>query len=251
MSQSLQTELLGKTNIPEVVDKAKSSVKSLDQQVGDIKKKFGESFKDIFLSFLGPMALIGAAISLIAKMIGDYQQKQAEANKAAINGTNDLMSAEDRYWANKQDKKNQDKKQQEENQTQIETRTLEFLMKDQRGFGILSEQQKAVVRNGGVGTLAQDKGIQERVQKLISEDMAKDPNKSFGKEFKAPEGFSNVVGVGANPVLEAMTAQLEEQRMQTQLLQVIASATPAPSADFTKEQSNGFTAPASYMPMGH
>jgi hypothetical protein len=42
--------------------------------------------------------------------------------------------------------------------------------------------------------------------------------------FKGPEGFSNVVGVGANPVMEAMTAQLEEQRKQTALLERMANA---------------------------
>jgi len=40
--------------------------------------------------------------------------------------------------------------------------------------------------------------------------------------FKGPDGFSNVIGVGANPVMEAMTAQLEEQRKQTALLEVMA-----------------------------
>lgn len=47
--------------------------------------------------------------------------------------------------------------------------------------------------------------------------------------FKGPDGFSNVIGVGANPVMEAMTLQLEEQRKQTALLQILATAgiTPA------------------------
>ena len=42
--------------------------------------------------------------------------------------------------------------------------------------------------------------------------------------FKGPDGFSNVIGVGANPVMEAMTAQLEEQRKQTALLERMANA---------------------------
>jgi len=47
--------------------------------------------------------------------------------------------------------------------------------------------------------------------------------------FKGPDGFSNVIGVGANPVMEAMTLQLEEQRKQTALLEILASSgiTPA------------------------
>jgi hypothetical protein len=55
--------------------------------------------------------------------------------------------------------------------------------------------------------------------------------------FKGPEGFSNVVGIGSNPVMEAMTAQLEEQRKQTALLQQIASPNGSVPADFTKSTS--------------
>jgi hypothetical protein len=47
--------------------------------------------------------------------------------------------------------------------------------------------------------------------------------------FKGPEGFSNVVGVGANPVMEAMTAQIEEARKQTALLERIAAGGPSPA----------------------
>jgi len=36
--------------------------------------------------------------------------------------------------------------------------------------------------------------------------------------FKGPEGFSNVIGVGANPVLEAMASQLEEAKKTNDLL---------------------------------
>lgn len=56
--------------------------------------------------------------------------------------------------------------------------------------------------------------------------------------FKGPEGFSNVVGVGANPVMEAMSAQLEEQRKQTALLERMANAGFSPADGW-------MTAPAS------
>jgi hypothetical protein len=56
--------------------------------------------------------------------------------------------------------------------------------------------------------------------------------------FKGPEGFSNVVGVGANPVLEAMASQLEEQRKQTALLERMANAGFSPADGW-------MTAPAS------
>jgi len=42
------------------------------------------------------------------------------------------------------------------------------------------------------------------------------------KDFKGPEGFGNVIGVGANPVMEAMNAQLDEARKTNALLEKIA-----------------------------
>ena len=64
-----------------------------------------------------------------------------------------------------------------------------------------------------------------------------DAAKAKGTTFKGPEGFSNVVGVGANPVMEAMTMQLEESRKQTALLEQIASPNGGVPADFTKSST--------------
>lgn len=55
--------------------------------------------------------------------------------------------------------------------------------------------------------------------------------------FAGAEGFSNVVGVGANPVLAAVTAQLDEQRKQTFLLQQIAMGGSYTPPDFTKQNT--------------
>lgn len=66
-----------------------------------------------------------------------------------------------------------------------------------------------------------------------------DAAKAKGTTFKGPEGFSNVVGVGANPVMEAINAQLEEQRKQTSLLEVIARPATGGGVpvDFTKNST--------------
>jgi hypothetical protein len=63
-----------------------------------------------------------------------------------------------------------------------------------------------------------------------------DAAKAKGTTFKGPEGLSNVVGVGANPVIEAMTMQLEETRKQTVLLEAIARPATGGGVpvDFTK-----------------
>ena len=68
--------------------------------------------------------------------------------------------------------------------------------------------------------------------------MAKNPAAAAltgSTSFRTPEGFGNIVGVGANPVMEAMTLQLEESRKQTALLENISrgSGGGVPT-DFTK-----------------
>jgi hypothetical protein len=74
--------------------------------------------------------------------------------------------------------------------------------------------------------------------------MKKNPLATDNKEktFSGLQGFSNVVGVGKNAALEVITAQLEEQRKQTALLQRIASPIGVVPQDFTKE--NGVSAPS-------
>jgi hypothetical protein len=57
-----------------------------------------------------------------------------------------------------------------------------------------------------------------------AEVAAKKEVDSMATTFKGPEGFGNVIGVGANPVLEAMNTQLEEQRTQSALLRQLVDA---------------------------
>ena len=76
-----------------------------------------------------------------------------------------------------------------------------------------------------------------------------DAAKAKGTTFKGPEGFSNVVGVGANPVMEAMMSQLEESRKQTALLEVIARPATGGGVpvDFTKDSTSSTPSRASML----
>jgi hypothetical protein len=76
-----------------------------------------------------------------------------------------------------------------------------------------------------------------------------DAAKAKGTTFKGPEGFSNVVGVGANPVMEAMMSQLEEARKQTALLEIIARPATGGGVpvDFTKDSSSSTPSRASML----
>jgi hypothetical protein len=244
MAQDLTVNIKTTSDVPQAMDKAKSATVSFGRQVEDIQKKFSMAFKDVFLSFLGPMALLGVALNYIGKRIEENQKKQAEANQAAIDGTNELMSAEDRYWKRKQEREKKTKETEEQAKTAREDVTREFLKTDPRGrqmlFDFAESQRKAGSNKYGPGYAAENKAMQDKVQALLAEDAKKNPeagaaivdNKS--NNFKGPEGFSNVIGVGPNPVMEAMNAQLEEQQKQTALLEKIANKDGAVPTDFTK-----------------
>ena len=87
--------------------------------------------------------------------------------------------------------------------------------------------------------IAKDPEYQKKIQLLIAEDMKKNPlpttEAAKQANFKGPEGFSNVIGVGPNPVMEAMNLQLEEAQKQTALLEKIASPEGGVPKDFTKD----------------
>jgi len=251
MAQSLQIDIKTTSDVPQAMDKAKAATAGFSKQVEDIKKKFGTSFKDIFLSFLGPMALLTAAIAFITKMIADQQQKREEANRAAIEGTNALMSAEDRYYANKLN--NESKLRQTTEQAKVARAkvTSDFLELDPRGQKIFDEEFREKFfgqpfKKNKPGLLSDDPDIQDRVQAIIAEDMKKNPAAgSTGSAlpdstpFKAPEGFSNVVGVGANPVLTAMDEQLTQLKVMSDLLAAIERAGNGGGVpvDFTKKET--------------
>jgi len=242
MAQDLTVNIKTTSDVPQAMDRAKTATVSFGKQVEDIQKKFSMAFKDVFLSFLGPLALLGIAMNYIGKLIDENRKKHEDANQAAIDGTNALMSAEDKYYANKRNNEKKAKETVEEAKTTREDVTKSFLTTDPRGrkmlFEFADEQRKLGTNKIGPGYASEDKAMQERVQKLIAEDAKKNPlpvDKKEATNFKGPEGFSNVIGVGANPVLEAMNLQLEEAQKQTALLEKIASPEGGVPKDFTKD----------------
>lgn len=247
MAQSLEVNIKTTSDVPQAMDKAKAATNSFGSQVEGIGKKFGSSFKDIFLSFLGPMAILTTVLGLIGKMIADNQRKTQEAHQAALDNTNELMSAQDRFYANKREKEKLTEEQIKQAKLERENVTVEFLRNDPRGHEIINKFQPPKMggmygdyefTNPTASILSKNKTIQDQVQAFIAADMAKNPAAvapTGPTSFKTPEGFGNVVGVGANPVMEAMTLQLEEARKQTALLENISrgSGGGVPT-DFTK-----------------
>jgi hypothetical protein len=182
MAQSLELNIKTTSDVPQAMDKAKAATTSFGKQVEDIGRKFGTSFKDIFLSFVGPMALVTGAMATIGKMIADNERKRAEANQAAIDGTNELMSAEDKYWARKNEREKKTKETAEEAKAAREDVTLSFLQTDPRGKGmvddILSKLPPGMRSSAAFNTannMSRQKDIQDQVQKMLAEDLAKNP----------------------------------------------------------------------------
>ena len=231
MSNVVQFSITGDTNAEQVAGRAKAAVGGLDKQLDGVATKFSNSFKDIFLRFLGPMALVTAAISFISKAIEENEKKRSDANQAAIDDTNALMSAEDKYWSNKRNNEKEGKKQVEEAKTAREDVTKDFLETKEGEKIVIREMMARSSSTGETSTslsdLARDPKVQAEVQALIAKEAGAaglTPSGSVGNAFKAPEGFGNVIGVGSNPVLEAMTSQLEEAKRTNDLLATIANA---------------------------
>jgi Holliday junction resolvasome RuvABC DNA-binding subunit len=253
MAQDLTVNIKTTSDVPQAMDKAKQATTEFGKQAEAVNKRFKDSIKDILLSTVGPMA----ALALVTNRINEYfekiKQAQVDANQSAIDGINERMAKEDVYYARKVARLKEDKKESESARLQPQTTAFEFLMNDPRAgaeFGFKPSKQPAFGLPGVTAgeqiaeTLSGRKSIQERVRQIIAEDLAKNGMIPKGGEgvkdktasnFKGPEGFSNVVGVGANPVMEAMNLQLEEAQKQTALLEKIASPEGGVPKDFTKE----------------
>ena len=250
MAQSLELNIKTTSDVPQAMDKAKSATVSFGKQVEDIQKKFSTAFKDIFLSIAGPMAIFGLLTNAVTGYLEKIKKAQEDANKAAIDGVNERMAAEDVFYARKIERIKQDKAKQEQAKQQPQTTAFEFLMNDPRAKSLFGIDANSKIPAFGVGGMTADEQraefmsknpkVQEQIRKILAEDMAREGITGQGlkagksADFKGPEGFGNVIGVGPNPVMEAMNAQLEEQQKQTALLQNLVDRNPFMSADFTK-----------------
>lgn len=240
MAQSLELNIKTTSEVPQAMEKAKSATVSFGKQVEDIQKKFSTAFKDIFLGFTAPMVLLQGVMNYIGKMIEENERKRAEANQAAIDGTNELMSAEDRYWARKQDREKKANETSKQAKLTREEVTRQFtIFERERAFEAMSPEQQLSLQTGGnFKDIIRDPEYQKKIQALIAEDAKKNPEPGPDLKpttFKGPEGFSNIIGVGANPVIEAMTAQLEETKKTNEILSMIANGKTPESKDFTKD----------------
>ena len=251
MAQDLTVNIKTTSDVPQAMDKAKAATVSFGKQVDDIGRKFSMAFKDIAFAFVAPLVLLNSAINFISASIEKRKQDIKEAYDFALKAESKYLESETVVLAKTRAAKEQDAKDREMAKTAKLTEYTKFLeqpgMRDKvaeeiggfRGFRL-----KTGIDANSPEAMAQTADVQAVISRMIApmveqskkaNDIQKEPKGSTS--FKGPEGFSNVVGVGANPVMEAMTMQLEESRKQTALLEQIASPNGGVPADFTKSST--------------
>ena len=238
MAQSLEVNIKTTSDVPKAMDKAKSATVSFGKQVEDIQKKFSTAFKDIFLGFTAPMVLLQSAISYISGAIEKAKQDAKDGLDLIAWGETKFATSEEQRAAAFFKRRAELKEEQrlaEEGRAEI---TKQVLTSPEFKDFVLPDQFKRRLAAGeSIASISRDRGLQkdavefykntEEGRKLTEGlDMGKPPKAA---DFKAPEGFGNVIGVGPNPVLEAMAVQNEELAKQTVLLEKIAGDAGATS----------------------
>lgn len=132
---------------------------------------------------------------------------------------------------------------------------VQYLKESKGVFDYMRRNLKSGLMYFGLSNYAKDTEMQDVLERRSQARVAADPEQiaiakqkeaaeaqlaqqkaieQLPKSFKGPEGFSNVVGVGANPVIEAMNEQTEIARQQLAALQQIAFGRQSTPVDFTK-----------------
>ena len=232
--QELGIKVKTTSDVPEAMGKAKAATVSFTKQVEDIQKKFSTAFKDIFLGFTAPMVILQNAIQIISESI-------AKAKQDAKDGL-DLIAKGETAYANTEEKRMaaffKAKKERDEERRLVaagKTEVAAEFIKTPEGKALaekMAAQRIATLAPGAqidLNVLRDAMSGDKEFQKAALDAFLKSeqgntfqPIVSNNKDFKGPEGFSNVVGVGANPVIEAMNAQLDEARKTNALLEKIA-----------------------------
>jgi len=241
MSQSLELNIKTRSDVPQALDKAKSATVSFSKQVEDIQRKFSTGIKDIFLGFTAPMVLFQSALSYITGAIEKAKQDAKEGLDLLAKGETVYATTEEKKMASFYKAKPEREAETEVAKKGREEIAKQFL-KTEMGRRIAFEEVRIRGAFEKGFKLQDDPNFQRRALeafldspegrefKPIFEDQKKE------KDFKGPEGFSNVIGVGPNPVIEAMARQIEIQEQQLAELQKISGTSAVPT-DFTKTPS--------------
>jgi hypothetical protein len=254
MAQDLTVNIKTTSDVPQAMDKAKSAAVSFDKQVADIGKKFSTSFKDIFLGFAAPMVLLQGAISMITAAVEKAKQDAKDGLDLVARGETAFATSEEKRLAAYFKAKKEREEETRLARIGVAESFREFVRTSPEGENMIRDyafenagnQKGLLARSGNFEELGRiDPSFMAKMMQVFNNSAEGRAALAEGKkataenakaaDFKGPEGFGNVIGVGPNPVMEAMNAQLEEAKKQTAALERIAAATPGALApDFTK-----------------
>lgn len=225
MAQDLTVNIKTTSDVPQAMDKAKGAVSGFDKQLGDIGNKFKSSFKDIFLGFTAPMVILQSLIGAISSAIEKAKQDAKEGLDLIAKGETVFASKEEAQLARFIKMKAATEAEQELVKKGREEMTSKFLTETDAGKAIMQKmEQDAAANNSGEYVVPSPKQLSKQkdmqdlaLQAFLNSEEGKKYKPIFEAEqntakpgtFKGPEGFSNVIGVGANPVIEKMTRQNE------------------------------------------
>lgn len=219
MAQDLTVNIKTTSDVPQAMDKSKAAVVGFSKQVDDIQKKFSTAFKDIFLGFFAPMIIINTLMSTISQRLEEARRLAKEGVDLIAKNEAPQATKEDVTLANIVKKKQQDdeiKKQTEEGKKFLVNWFASNTKEGKELFRAAAEDMltpegtaSAVEKFGGYEGLLK-RYLESPEGKAMSSEAEKDKAaKAKDTQFKGPEGFGSVIGVGANPVVEAMTKQTE------------------------------------------
>lgn len=273
MSNSVKYSVDGDTNAEQVSDRVKKSLSTLEKNVEGVQARFKNFGKDLFLSFAAPMVLFNQAINMVSASIEKARQETRDAIADAEKGENKYLRPGTVTSAREVSRRRQDALDRKNAKLAAEALAEEQMSEGgiagfggegdralfqyvTEGKGVLDTAGRLINSVGMFwGGTPDDEKFQEVLERRSAARVAADPAQAAAakqkevaenqlnaqkaldsrpKTFGGADGFSNVVGVGANPVLTAISAQLEEQRKQTAILQQIAMTGSYTAPDFTK-----------------
>ena len=250
MSQSLEVNIKTSSDVPQAMEKAKSATVSFSKQVEDIQKKVSTAFKDIAFAYVAPLVLLNKAISMISDSIEKSKQEIKDLRDFAATSDSPFLDPKTKYLANLRVATDRERMERGMAPKATNEEYAYFLQNDPRSKQVLESaglgaNLKALIAGvfssgdeGAAKSLAANPEIKSAIDRIIEKAAADAATKGTeGKkaaDFKGPEGFSNVIGVGPNPVLEAMAQQTEIALAQLAELQKISGTSNGVQTDFTK-----------------
>jgi hypothetical protein len=256
MAQDLTVNIKTTSDVPQAMGKAKTAVTGFDKQIQDIGNKFKNSFKDIFLGFTAPMVLINGLMSMITSKIEEARRSAKEGFDLIASGETKFATSEQKKFANFLKIKAETEKEAEDVKEGKIEMTRQYLETDAGKKFMQDEAREQYKRTGRMTPINPNVAVhyESFQQKALEAFLKSDEGKKFapifdgkgGKDtqFKGPEGFGSVIGVGANPVMEAMTRQtevLEEIKAVLEASRPSAGGVPVPFTEGPASLRREFT----------